>query len=71
MPDMRIVTAAGVASAAAHIGGSARGYKSFPHRWQIPTTADQAGGQAVCSFIGNAGRERPLLPRRVIRDHSV
>ena len=35
--------------------------KSSPHRWQIPTTAEQAGGQAVCLCIGNAGRECPQL----------
>jgi hypothetical protein len=34
-------------------GGSACGYKSFPNRWQNPTTAEQAGGQAVCLCIGS------------------
>ena len=42
MSDMNIVSAAGVASAAAHIGGSARGYQELSAPLAILTTAEQA-----------------------------
>jgi hypothetical protein len=44
-------------------GGSARGYQELSARLAIPTTAEQAGGQAVCLCIASAGRECALLPR--------
>src|SRR5207237_9290403 len=45
-------------------GGSACGYQELSAPLAIPTTAEQAGVQAVCLCIGSAGRERPLLPLR-------
>jgi hypothetical protein len=44
-------------------GGSARGYQELSTPLAIPTTAGQAGGQAVYLCILHAWRERPLLPR--------
>lgn len=56
-------------------GGSASGYQEpVSARSAIPTTAEQAGGRAVCLCIASAGRGHPLLPRtarRVGRDVVV
>jgi hypothetical protein len=43
-------------------GGSARGYQELSAPLAILTTAEQAGGQAVCLCIASAGRECALLP---------
>src|SRR5262249_24564803 len=44
--------------------GSVRRYQELSAPLAIPTTAEQAGGQAACLCIGSAGRDRPLLPQR-------
>jgi hypothetical protein len=48
-------------SASAHSGGSARGYQELSASLAVSTTADQAGGQAVCLCILRAWCECPLL----------
>jgi hypothetical protein len=50
-------------SPAVQNGGNVRGYQELSAPLASPTTAEQADGQAVFLCIGNAGRERPLLPR--------
>jgi hypothetical protein len=48
---------------AAHIGGSARGYKELAAPLVVPTVAQQSGSHAVCLCSASAGREQPHLPR--------
>jgi hypothetical protein len=52
-------------------GGSARGYQELLAPLAIPSTAEQAGGRAVCLCIASTGREHPLLPHSALHVSQI